>query len=87
MATPFAFRDTEPRSALVPRDTTGLSDDLEVFARLEGLVREEIALLAIPAHQLAAQQRERLRAVTEELDRIWGRLRERAQRSDARTES
>jgi hypothetical protein len=63
------------RDELVPE-----SDDLRLFARIEGLVGEEAALLDIPHHERSGAQHERLRAITEELDRIWEKLRERAER-------
>jgi hypothetical protein len=54
--------------------------DVRMFARIEGLVGEEAALIAIPADQRTGAQHDRLRALTEELDRIWEKLRERAER-------
>jgi Protein of unknown function (DUF2630) len=57
-----------------------LPDDLRLFARLEGLVGQEAALLAIPADRRTDGERDRLRAITVELDRMWERLRERAER-------
>jgi hypothetical protein len=80
MSTSFPFGDPESRGELIPRDETGVSDDLELFARIEGLAHEERALLAIPAEQRHAEHHDRLRAVTEELDRIWEHLRARAER-------
>jgi hypothetical protein len=67
----------------VPRTPQELRRDhheLGVFARIEGLLGEEEALLLIPAHQRKQHEHDRLRAVTEELDRIWERLRDRAAR-------
>lgn len=63
-----------------PEDLAATPPELGLFARIEGLVGEEAALLAIPAHQRDQAQRDRLRAIGEELDRIWERLRERAER-------
>jgi hypothetical protein len=54
--------------------------ELDLFARIEGLQGEEDALLRIPASDRTGEQRDRLRVVGEELDRIWALLRERAQR-------
>jgi hypothetical protein len=50
------------------------------LARIEGLVGEEHALLLIPAEKREKHQHERLRAISEELDRVWEKLRERAER-------
>jgi hypothetical protein len=57
-----------------------LPEDLRLFARLEGLVGQEHALLSIPAHERTSDQHDRLRAITAELDRLWERLQERAER-------
>ena len=51
-----------------------------LFARIEGLVGQEHALLQIPADKRSEHQHERLRAISEELDRVWDKLRERAER-------
>jgi hypothetical protein len=77
----FPFEDRpEARDALVDRDATGASDGLALFARLEGLMGEERALLSIPRHERTREHADRLRVVSEELDRIWDRLRARAVR-------
>jgi hypothetical protein len=52
----------------------------DLFARIEGLIGEEHALLLIPAKDRKEQERDRLRLLTEELDRIWEQLLERARR-------
>jgi hypothetical protein len=44
------------------------------------LCGEEAALLAIPADERSKRQRDRLRAITDDLDRAWEKLRERAER-------
>ena len=49
-----------------------------LFARIEGLVGEEDALLKIPAHERTGEQHERLRSIGAELDRVWEKLRHRA---------
>jgi hypothetical protein len=54
--------------------------DVELFAHIEGLCGEEAALLATPANERDKHQHERLRAITAELDRVWEKLRERAER-------
>jgi hypothetical protein len=53
---------------------------LELFARIEGLLGEETALLNVPAGERDGKQRARLREIGEELDRIWEALRDRADR-------
>jgi hypothetical protein len=55
-------------------------DDLRLFARIEGLAGEEAALLQIPAEQRSRAQHDRLRRLSEELDRAFEALRERAHR-------
>jgi hypothetical protein len=67
--TPDQVKDLSP----VPRE-------LRLFARLEGLVGEEAALMSVPLEQRRQEQRERLRAIGEELDRVWEKLSERAKR-------
>jgi hypothetical protein len=54
--------------------------DLKLFARIEGLVGEEAALLRIPARERTEDQRHRLDGIGQELDRIFDALRERAER-------
>jgi uncharacterized membrane protein len=49
----------------------------ETFARIEGLVGQEHALLRIPVSERTKEQHELLRTIGEELDRIWDKLRER----------
>ncbi|MEA2306689.1 MAG: hypothetical protein QOH43_3969 [Solirubrobacteraceae bacterium] len=62
-----------------PDDVAPVPPDLGLFARIEGLAGEERALLAVPDADRDDAQRERLRAVAHELDRIWARLRKRAE--------
>jgi hypothetical protein len=62
------------------KDLSPIPDGLRLFARIEGLVGEEAALLAVPPAQRDQAQHDRLRAVSEELDCIWAKLRERAER-------
>ena len=62
------------------KDLSPIPPELELFARIEGLVGEEAALLALPLEQRNRAQRKRLRAIATELDRIWEALRERAAR-------
>jgi hypothetical protein len=54
--------------------------ELGLFARVEGLVGEEEALLRIPVAERNPEHHDRLRAIGEELDRIFEKLRERAGR-------
>jgi hypothetical protein len=71
------------QSGVPPRDVKDLSpipQELELFARIEGLVGEEAALLAEPLERRRQEQRERLHAISTELDRIWEKLQERAER-------
>jgi hypothetical protein len=66
-----------------PRDKSELKPDpleLDLYARMEGLVGEEAALLKIPAAERSREQHERLHVLGAELDRVFERLRERAQR-------
>ena len=60
------------------KDLSPIPYELELFARIEGLVGEEAALLTVPRED-APEQHERLRAISNELDRIWASLRERAE--------
>jgi hypothetical protein len=51
-----------------------------LFARIEGLVGQEDALLRIPARERSEDDRRRLRSIGGELDRVFEKLRERAER-------
>ena len=59
-------------------DRAPLPEGIRLFSAVERLVGEEYALLAIPAHQRTDAQRSRLSEITEQLDRLWEKLRERA---------
>ena len=61
-------------------DMSPLPEELKLFARIEGLVGEEAALLAIPLEERRREEHERLRAISAELDRIFETLRERSHR-------
>jgi Protein of unknown function (DUF2630) len=50
---------------------------MRVFARVEGLIGQEDALLRIPAAERTREQSERLQALGAELDRVFERLRAR----------
>jgi hypothetical protein len=72
-----------PQAGVPPQDVKDLSPippELSLFARIEGLVGEEAAILAVPLHERSREQRERLHAVSAELGRIWETLRERTER-------
>jgi hypothetical protein len=71
------FEGLEPERA--PEDFVPGSSDLEVFAHFEGLVGEEAALLAISAKDRSQHHHERLKAIGEELDRVFEKLRQRAE--------
>ena len=71
------------RNVQLPGDKADVPADLGLFARVEGLVGEEKALLEIPARDRSRQQRDRLRDVGAELDRIWESMRARAARLEA----
>ena len=67
----------QPRDA---KDFLPVNEDVDLFARIEGLTSEETALLAVPGADRDQAHHERLRAVSAELDRIWEHLRDRAHR-------
>ena len=54
-------------------------DEMALFARIEGLIGEEAALLAIPARERTKEEDGRLRRISDELDRIWASLRRRSE--------
>jgi Protein of unknown function (DUF2630) len=66
------------RNVQLPDDKAEVPADLGLFARVEGLVGEERALLQIPLRERSQQQKDRLRDVGRELDRIWEALRTRS---------
>ncbi|MEA2384276.1 MAG: hypothetical protein QOH72_4247 [Solirubrobacteraceae bacterium] len=63
-----------------PGDDGVIPRDVATFARIEGLVGEEHALLTIPAPERTREQHERLHHISSELDRIFEHLRERGER-------
>jgi hypothetical protein len=71
----------------VVKDLSPIPSELELFARIEGLVGEEAALLAIPRQERNREQRDRLREISAELDRIWEKLQERASHLRAKHDS
>jgi hypothetical protein len=62
------------------KDLSQVPPELRLFAQIEGLAGEEAALLAVAPEERTREQQDRLRAICTELDRVWGRLRERASR-------
>jgi hypothetical protein len=72
------FEGLEPERG--PEDFVPGSSDLDLFARVEGLMGEEQALLAIPHDDRAQHHHDRLKAIGDELDRVFERLRDRAER-------
>jgi hypothetical protein len=75
MTLPHAATGRPPPRREVPVDPA-----LELLARIEGLVGEEYALLAVPENDRTPKQNDRLRELTDELDRIFAALKERAER-------
>ena len=76
-----AFPGPEP--PLATALSTPDPNDVTYLSRIEDLVGEEAALLAIPADQRDQTQRDRLRTIATDLDRIFETLRRRAQRLSA----
>jgi Protein of unknown function (DUF2630) len=62
------------------RDLSPIPGDLKAYAHIEGLVGEENELLEQAEEDRKEEHRERLRAITGELDRAWETLRRRAER-------
>jgi hypothetical protein len=60
--------------------TPELPESMRVASRIEGLIRQEDALLRIPALERTREQRERLRAIGAELDRVLAHLHARGAR-------
>jgi hypothetical protein len=73
-----AFEGLEPERG--PEDFVPGSRDLELYAHVEGLMGEEQALLAVPHEDRSQHHHDRLKAIGEELDRAFEKLRERAER-------
>ena len=62
------------------KDLSRIPRGLEAYAHIEGLVGEENELLEEAEEARKDEHRERLHAITEELDRAWETLRRRAER-------
>jgi hypothetical protein len=63
-----------------PEDLAPRPEELDLFARIEGLVGEEDALLRIPEDERSPEQHARLGEIGRDLDGIFEMLRERADR-------
>jgi hypothetical protein len=53
---------------------------IELYGHVEGLVAEETELLEVQEHERTEEQHHRLRAISEELDRVMEHLHVRAHR-------
>jgi hypothetical protein len=73
------FDDPHAREQIAP-EREPAAPDLGLFARIEGMLREEQALLRIPARERSPYQHGRLRQIAAELDGVFERLRRRAER-------
>jgi hypothetical protein len=62
------------------QDPSHLPSEFDSYAQIEGLAGEETRLLEIAEKDRRPEQHERLRAISAELDRVWERLRDRADR-------
>ncbi|HET7046951.1 MAG TPA: DUF2630 family protein [Solirubrobacteraceae bacterium] len=62
------------------QDPTPVPSEFDTYAHIEGLVGEETRLREIAEQDRTQEHHERLRAISGELDRVWERLRERAER-------
>jgi hypothetical protein len=78
--------DASAREEIAPERDPG-QPELGLFARIEGLLGEEKALLDIPARRRSGREHNRLREIGAELDRIFERLQERSKRAARRTPS
>jgi hypothetical protein len=67
-------------SAKDAQDPFHMPTEFDSYAHIEGLEREETRLLETAEKDRKPEHHERLRAVSAELDRVWERLRDRAER-------
>jgi Protein of unknown function (DUF2630) len=74
------FNADEGLAAEHRRDLSPIPGDFSAYAHIEGLVGEENELLEQAEEARKEEHRERLHAITEELDRAWEALRRRAER-------
>ena len=68
-----------PGSELPRTPNEAPHDEIALFARIEGLIGEEAALLAIHDRERTEEEDGRLRRISDELDRIWESLRRRTE--------
>jgi hypothetical protein len=76
----FGFNAGEGHAREHDRDLSPIPHNLAAYAHIEGLVGEENELLEQAEETRKEEHRERLHAITEELDRAWEALRRRAER-------
>ncbi len=74
------FTGDEGLSREHDEDLSRIPRGLETYAHIEGLVGEENELLEDAKEGRREEHRERLHAITQELDRTWETLRRRAER-------
>jgi hypothetical protein len=82
-----AFPGPELSRPRTKDDIAPTPEGLDLFSHIENLCSEEDRLLGIAEHERTQHERERLRAIGAELDRIWQHLRERAERLARRPSS
>jgi uncharacterized protein DUF2630 len=70
----------EARAREHDQDLSPVPRDFEVYAQTEGLVGEENELLEQAEEDRKEEHRDRLHAISAELDRAWETLRRRAER-------
>ena len=80
MASMTGFDADEELAREHDKDLSPSPRDLDAYAHIEGLVGEENELLEEAEEGRKEEHRERLHAITEELDRAWDTLRQRAER-------
>jgi predicted nuclease with TOPRIM domain len=77
---PVGYQPNEELGRDHAEDLSPIPGDLEVYARVEGLVGEEEELLEQAEDGRKEEHRQRLHAIAQELDRVWETLRRRADR-------
>ena len=73
---PAGEAPTPREDLLAEREPEGVRE----YAEIEGLVGEEYALVEKPAEERSAAEHHRLRDIQEQLDRVWHKLEERAEK-------
>lgn len=76
----MSFNADEERALAHDQDLSAPPRQLAAYAHIEGLVGEENDLLETADEDRKDEHRERLHAITQELDRAWETLRRRAER-------